>query len=71
MQIRTVCIEALDYKTASVCIPPFYVKQVHEEFPTLNICTVIGFPSVMKSPVQKSSRLNRLSRTARMRSTWW
>ncbi|MBO6230804.1 MAG: deoxyribose-phosphate aldolase [Ruminiclostridium sp.] len=44
MQIRTVCIEALDYKTASVCIPPFYVKQVHEEFPTLNICTVIGFP---------------------------
>ena len=29
MRIRTVCIEALDYKTASVCIPPFYVKQVH------------------------------------------
>ena len=44
MQIRTLCIEAIDYKTASVCIPPFYVKQVHEEFPTLNICTVIGFP---------------------------
>ena len=44
MQIRTLCIEALDYKTASVCIPPFYVKKVHEEFPTLNICTVIGFP---------------------------
>lgn len=44
MQIRTLCIEALDYKTASVCIPPFYVKQVHKEFPTLNICTVIGFP---------------------------
>lgn len=44
MQIRTLCIEALDYKTASVCIPPCYVKQVHSEFPTLNICTVIGFP---------------------------
>ena len=44
MQIRTLCIEALDYKTASVCIPPSYVKQMHEEFPTLNICTVIGFP---------------------------
>ena len=28
----------------SVCIPPSYVKQMHEEFPTLNICTVIGFP---------------------------
>lgn len=44
MQIRTLCIEALDYKTASVCIPPSYVKKMHEEFPTLNICTVIGFP---------------------------
>ena len=44
MQIRTLCIEALDYKTASVCIPPWYVKKVHKEFPTLNICTVVGFP---------------------------
>ena len=44
MQIRTLCIEALDYKTASVCIPQCYVKQAHKEFPTLNICTVIGFP---------------------------
>ena len=44
MQIRTLCIEAMGYKTASVCIPPYYVKQVHKEFPTLNICTVVGFP---------------------------
>ena len=44
MQIRTLCIEAQEYKTASVCIPPCYVKSVHEEFPSLNICTVIGFP---------------------------
>ena len=43
-EIRMLCIEALDYKTASVCIPPCYVKTVHEEFPELNICTVIGFP---------------------------
>ncbi len=43
-QIRMLCIEALDYKTASVCIPPCYVKKVHAEFPELNICTVIGFP---------------------------
>ena len=43
-QIRVLCIEALDYKTASVCIPPCYVKPVHKEFPKLNICTVIGFP---------------------------
>ncbi len=44
MQIRTLCIEALEYKTASVCIPPCYVKKAHEEFPKLNICTVVGFP---------------------------
>jgi deoxyribose-phosphate aldolase len=44
MQIRTLCIEALGYKTASVCIPPCYVSTVHKEFPALNICTVIGFP---------------------------
>ncbi len=44
MQIRTLCIEAIGYKTASVCIPPCYVKLAHKEFPDLNICTVIGFP---------------------------
>ncbi len=44
MQIRTLCIEAMGYKTASVCIPPCYVKVAHKEFPELNICTVIGFP---------------------------
>lgn len=44
MQIRTLCIEAIEYKTASVCIPPCYVKQAHKEFPDLNICTVVGFP---------------------------
>lgn len=43
-QIRMLCVEAMDYKCASVCIPPSYVKQVHGEFPELNICTVIGFP---------------------------
>ena len=43
-QIRMLCVEAMDYKCASVCIPPSYVKQVHAEFPELNICTVIGFP---------------------------
>ncbi len=44
MQIRTLCIEALHYKCASVCIPPYYVAQIRKEFPDLKICTVIGFP---------------------------
>ena len=42
--IMSLCREALEYKTASVCIPPSYVKEVRENFPGLNICTVIGFP---------------------------
>ncbi|MCL2213860.1 MAG: deoxyribose-phosphate aldolase [Treponema sp.] len=43
-EIRTLCEEALKFKTASVCIPPSYVKPVSNDIPGLNICTVIGFP---------------------------
>lgn len=43
-QIKTLCKEAVEYKTASVCIPQAYIERVHKEFPSLNICTVIGFP---------------------------
>ncbi len=43
-QITRLCEEALMYHTASVCIPPSYVKFARDKFPELNICTVIGFP---------------------------
>ncbi|MGN1341480.1 MAG: deoxyribose-phosphate aldolase, partial [Oscillospiraceae bacterium] len=43
-EIDALCDEALRLKTASVCIPPSYVGYVHDRFPGLNICTVIGFP---------------------------
>lgn len=43
-EIKTLCEEAVEYQTASVCIPPSYIRKVHEEFPTLTICTVVGFP---------------------------
>jgi len=44
-EIKTLCEEGLAFKTASVCIPPSYVKPVNETFShILNICTVIGFP---------------------------
>ena len=43
-EISTLCEEALKYHTASVCIPASFVKFAHEKYPTLNICTVIGFP---------------------------
>jgi deoxyribose-phosphate aldolase len=43
-EIQKLCEEALRYKTASVCVPPSYVKRINEGFPGLNICTVAGFP---------------------------
>ena len=45
-EIRMLCEEAINYQTASVCIPPAYVKQVKDAFgDQLKICTVIGFPN--------------------------
>ena len=43
-EIDKLCIESLEFKTASVCIPPYYVKRVRNAYPKLVICTVIGFP---------------------------
>ena len=43
--IEKLCKEAVEFETASVCIPPAYVKMVNKNFgDKLNICTVIGFP---------------------------
>lgn len=44
-EIQELCREAIAYKTASVCIPPSYIKPVKEAFGgQIAICTVIGFP---------------------------
>jgi deoxyribose-phosphate aldolase len=44
-QIDILCREAALYKTASVCIPPSYVKRAAEAHgKDTVICTVIGFP---------------------------
>lgn len=42
--IKVICDEAVEYNTASVCIPACYISRIHETYPTLNICTVVGFP---------------------------
>ncbi len=42
--IIKLCSEAVEYDAASVCIPPSYVREVKGRFPSLNVCTVIGFP---------------------------
>ena len=45
-QIRTVCDDGMHYKTASVCIPPCYIRRAKEYVgDRLKLCTVIGFPN--------------------------
>ena len=45
-QMKKICDEGMLYHTASVCIPPSYVKQAKEYVgDKLAICTVIGFPN--------------------------
>ncbi len=45
-EIRQICDDAMEYGTASVCIPPSYVKQVKEYVQDkMAVCTVIGFPN--------------------------
>lgn len=45
-QIRSLCDDAIRYQTASVCIPPCYVRQAKEYVrDQMRICTVIGFPN--------------------------
>ncbi len=44
--IKELCDDAVTYKTASVCIPPCYVKQAAEYLcGKIKVCTVIGFPN--------------------------
>ncbi len=43
--IQKLCDDAVYYNTASICIPPAYIKQAAEYLNgKLPVCTVIGFP---------------------------
>ena len=45
-EIKAICDDGMKYGTASVCIPPSYVKRAKEYVgDKLAICTVIGFPN--------------------------
>ena len=45
-EIQALCVDAMKYGTASVCIPPCYVKQAKEYMgDRMKVCTVIGFPN--------------------------
>lgn len=43
--IEKLCEEAVRYETASVCVPPAYIKRIADKYgKQLTICTVVGFP---------------------------
>lgn len=42
--IDKLCSEAVALHTASVCVPPCYIKRIRQAYPDLTICTVVGFP---------------------------
>lgn len=45
-EIKQICDDGIKYETASVCIPPSFVKQAAKYVDgKLKICTVIGFPN--------------------------
>lgn len=45
-EIKQICDDAVEFQTASVCIPPSYVKQASEYLgERIPVCTVIGFPN--------------------------
>ena len=45
-QIKEICDDAIAYGTASVCIPPSFVKRAKEYVgDKMAVCTVIGFPN--------------------------
>ena len=45
-EIKQICDDAVKYGTASVCIPPCYVKEAADYLQgKMAVCTVIGFPN--------------------------
>ena len=53
-QVKQVCLEGIQYKTASVCIPPRYVRKAKELVEhQVKVCTVVGFPNGYGMPEVK------------------
>ncbi len=45
-EIKAIVDDGIQYKTASVCIPPSFVKRANEYAQgSIKVCTVIGFPN--------------------------
>ena len=58
--IKKLCDEAVELNTASVCIPPTYIKRINDTYGNkINICTVIGFPlgySVVEAKIAEAKK---------------
>ena len=53
-KVRTACDQAIAHNTATVCIPPRYVKRAAEYVGNrLKLCTVVGFPNGYSTPEVK------------------
>lgn len=53
-QIREIADDAIKYNTASICIPPCYIKRAKEYVgDKVKLCTVIGFPNGNMTPTTK------------------
>ena len=56
--IVKLCEEAIHFGTASVCIPPAYIRRVNETYgDKLNICTVVGFPLGYSTTAAKAAEI--------------
>ena len=56
-QVKTIVEEAKEYKFASVCVNPTWVKKCAEmlkDTPEVKVCTVIGFPLGANTPEVKA-----------------
>lgn len=54
VQVKEVCKEAIEFQTASVCIPPSFVAQAKAFVQNqMVICTVIGFPNGYQTTATK------------------
>ena len=57
--IKQLCDDAMTYGTASVCIPPSFVKQAKEYVgDRMAVCTVIGFPNGYHTTAIKVAEAN-------------
>ena len=55
-QIKEICDDGVRFQTASVCIPPSFVKRAVEYLDgKLPVCTVIGFPNGYNTTAVKAA----------------